>query len=172
MSQQPTVQNSVASEDAIAALKRLQDAIREDGFDVAQAPDGLWYWADEQDREEVKLGDHFTELHAWRDLATARMHVAEEAGIDPTAVLAPYFHLICSPSEVQRHNGHGFWHRRAGWTTFDKATLYTVDQVEILDLTAFANDAALEGYQEASRVSEQYSVTEDLQEESPAAPGM
>lgn len=171
MPQTVTNLDNLDADVAIAALNRLQTAIREDGFDVAKAPDGLWYWADEQDREIVKHGEHFTELHAWRDLALAREHVAQEAGLDPSAVLAPYFHFIYSPSEAEKNNGQGFWHRRAGWTTCEQATLYTIEQAQLFDMSCFATDAVLIGY--VDRVALAIPPSDDLgQVEVASAPGM
>jgi hypothetical protein len=59
----------------------LKSALRDDGFDVAAAPDGQWYWADEQDRRVVDQGEFATEEAAWRDLALAREHILEDLGL-------------------------------------------------------------------------------------------
>lgn len=61
-----------------------------DGYDVAQTPDGGWYWADEQDRGEIAAGEHHTEGLAWRDLAEARRHVLEDAGLEPEGVFSTF----------------------------------------------------------------------------------
>jgi len=71
-----------AARTALEAL--IKQELINDGFDVAQAPDGRWYWADEQDRDEVTAGEFSTEGLAWRDLARARSHVLEEADLDAT----------------------------------------------------------------------------------------
>ena len=61
---------------------RIKTVLTEDGFAVALAPDGRWYSADEQDREDVTAGEYHTENLAWRDLAESRRHVLEDAGLD------------------------------------------------------------------------------------------
>lgn len=67
---------------------QIKKALIEDGFDVAQAPDGRWYFADEQDCDEIQAGEHHTEALAWRDLAETRRHVLEEAGLEPDGVFS------------------------------------------------------------------------------------
>lgn len=73
-----------------------------DGFDVARAPDGRWYWADEQDRDEVTAGDHATESLAWRDLAEARRHVLEDGDLDADGV----FVTTASSRELAEQHHH------------------------------------------------------------------
>lgn len=60
---------------------RVKEVLIDDGFDVEKAPDGRWYWADEQDRTIVSEGEFDTEAQAWTDLSIAREHVLEEAGL-------------------------------------------------------------------------------------------
>lgn len=69
-------------------VEKIKQTLREDGFDVAQASDGLWYWADEQDRAAGTAGEFPTEAEAWQDLALARDFVLEEAGLDATGVFS------------------------------------------------------------------------------------
>lgn len=70
----------------VALSNRIKIELRNDGFDVAQAPDGRWYSADEQDRNEVTAGEYLTESLAWRDLAESRRHVLEDADLDQNGV--------------------------------------------------------------------------------------
>ena len=72
----------------ISLVERIKAAIREDGFDVAQAQDGLWYSADEQDRAAGVNGEYRTEEGAWAELVLARAHILEEAGLNGTGVFA------------------------------------------------------------------------------------
>lgn len=76
--------NWMAGSDAERAnlAARIKTVLIEDGFAVALAPDGRWYSADEQDREEVTAGEYHNENMAWRDLAESRRHVLEDAGLD------------------------------------------------------------------------------------------
>lgn len=66
-------------------VEAVKSVIRQDGYDVEQAPDGRWYWADEQDREIVEAGEFDTESAAWRDLAMARSHILEEESSEAAA---------------------------------------------------------------------------------------
>ena len=87
----------------VALISQIKTELRNDGFDVAQAPDGRWYSADEQDREEVMAGEYHTENLAWRDLARARRHVLEDANLEHDGVFTG---LASSTSLAQqyRHN--------------------------------------------------------------------
>lgn len=69
---------------------QIKKALIEDGFDVAQAPDGRWYFADEQERDEIAAGEHHTEAMAWRDLAETRRHVLEDAGLEPNGAFSTF----------------------------------------------------------------------------------
>ncbi len=66
----------------IALAHQIKTELRNDGYDVARAPDGRFYWGDEQDREDVTCGEYLVENQAWRDLARARSHVLEDAGLE------------------------------------------------------------------------------------------
>lgn len=82
----------------------IKQALVNDGFDVAQAPDGRWYWADEQDRDDVAAGEFATANLAWRDLAAARSHVLEEADLDAAGA----FIATASSHELAlQHQHHG-----------------------------------------------------------------
>jgi hypothetical protein len=82
---------------------QIKKILVEDGFDVAQAPDGRWYFADEQDREDVTAGEHHTENLAWRDLAESRRHVLEEAGL----ALDGVFSTVASSVRLALQYKHG-----------------------------------------------------------------
>lgn len=69
---------------------QIKKTLIEDGFDVAQAPDGRWYFADEQDRDEITAGEHHTEAMAWRDLAETRRHVLEDAGLESDGAFSTF----------------------------------------------------------------------------------
>lgn len=81
---------------------QIKKVLIEDGFDVALAPDGRWYSADEQDRDEVTRGDYHTANQAWRDLAESRQHVLEEASLDHAGA----FPALASSKELARQNKH------------------------------------------------------------------
>lgn len=81
---------------------QIKKVLIEDGFDVALAPDGRWYSADEQDRGEVDRGEYHTASQAWRDLAESRLHVLEEAGLDHAGA----FPALASSSELARQKKH------------------------------------------------------------------
>lgn len=81
---------------------QIKQALIEDGFDVALAPDGRWYSADEQDREEVRHGEYHTANQAWRDLAESRLHVLEEAGLDHAGA----FPALASSTELAQQYKH------------------------------------------------------------------
>jgi hypothetical protein len=82
---------------------QIKKTLIEDGFDVAQAPDGRWYFADEQDRDEVTAGEHHTEAMAWRDLAETRRHVLAEAGLEPAGA----FSTFASSARLAQQYNHG-----------------------------------------------------------------
>jgi hypothetical protein len=84
---------------------RIKTVLTEDGFAVALAPDGRWYSADEQDREEVTAGEYHIEDLAWRDLAESRRHVLEDAGLDPAGVF-PAATSSMQMALQNRHVGH------------------------------------------------------------------
>lgn len=91
-----------AARTCLAAL--IKQELVNDGFDVAQAPDGRFYWADEQDRDEVTAGEFATASMAWRDLAEARRHVLEEADLDAAGA----FLTTASSHELAlQHQHHG-----------------------------------------------------------------
>lgn len=75
-----------ASTAVLSLANQIKAALRNDGFDVGQAADGLWYGADEQDRSAGQAGEYRTEEAAWADLAQARAHILEEAGLDASGV--------------------------------------------------------------------------------------
>lgn len=81
---------------------RIKTVLTEDGFAVALAPDGRWYSADEQDREEVTAGEYHTENLAWRDLAESRRHVLEDAGLDPAGA----FPAVTSSMQMALQHKH------------------------------------------------------------------
>lgn len=62
-------------------IEKAMTVLREDAFDVYQTPDRRWSWADEQDRDCPEDGEFATQGEAWADLALARAHILEEAGI-------------------------------------------------------------------------------------------
>jgi hypothetical protein len=96
--------NWLAGSDAERAnlAARIKTVLIEDGFAVALAPDGRWYSADEQDRDEVTEGEYHTENMAWRDLAESRRHVLEDAGLDPTGA----FPAVTSSMQVAMQKKH------------------------------------------------------------------
>lgn len=96
--------NWMAGSDAERAslAAKIKTVLIEDGFAVALAPDGRWYSADEQDREEVTAGEYHTENLAWRDLAESRRHVLEDAGLDPAGV----FPAATSSMQMALQNKH------------------------------------------------------------------
>ncbi|MFJ1470170.1 hypothetical protein [Massilia orientalis] len=96
--------NWLAGSDAERAnlAARIKTALIEDGFAVALAPDGRWYSADEQDRDEVTEGEYHTENMAWRDLAESRRHVLEEAGLDPAGA----FPAVTSSMQMAMQKKH------------------------------------------------------------------
>ncbi|MBY0240094.1 MAG: hypothetical protein K2X55_12345 [Burkholderiaceae bacterium] len=81
---------------------KIKAVLIEDGFAVALAPDRRWYWADEQDRDEVSIGEYHAENMAWRDLAESRRHVLEDAGPDHDGV----FSAVTSSMQMARQNKH------------------------------------------------------------------
>jgi len=87
----------------VVLVDQVKAELRNDGFDVAQAPDGRWYSADEQDREEVTAGEYHTESLAWRDLAESRRHVLEEANLAQDGIFTA---LALSASLAQQYR-HG-----------------------------------------------------------------
>lgn len=96
--------NWMAGSDAARAslAAKIKTVLIEDGFAVAQAPDGRWYSADEQDRGEVLAGEYHTESLAWRDLAESRRHVLEDAGLDPAGA----FPAVTSSMQMALQNRH------------------------------------------------------------------
>lgn len=102
-----------AARTVLAAL--IKQELINDGFDVAQAPDGRWYWADEQDRDEVTAGEFAIASLAWRDLAEARRHVLEEADLDAAGA----FLTTASSRELALQHQH---HSADSATTIHTAT--------------------------------------------------
>lgn len=96
--------NWLAGSDAERAslAARIKTVLIEDGFAVALAPDGRWYSADEQDREEVTAGEYHTENMAWRDLVESRRHVLEDRGLDPAGA----FPAVTSSMQMALQNKH------------------------------------------------------------------
>jgi hypothetical protein len=110
----------LAGTDAVRAslAAQIKKVLIDDGFDVAQAPDGRWYSADEQDRDEVDRGEYHTANQAWRDVAESRLHVLEEAGLDHAGA----FPALVSSTELARQKKH---------TAGDAATvLYTAARAD------------------------------------------
>lgn len=87
----------------VALVDQIKAELRNDGFDVAQAPDGRWYSADEQDRDEVMAGEYHTESLAWRDLAESRRHVLEDADLAHDGV----FTAVASSAHLAQQYRHG-----------------------------------------------------------------
>lgn len=117
--------------------EKIKQVLREDGYDVAKAPDGRWYWADEQDREIIDRGAFDTAVLAWHDLALAREHVLADAGIpvdqvyfsdestvvlhDGSTVKHGDFaqHKVFGEVTVQHSEELGWYYLRAGHASFD-----------------------------------------------------
>lgn len=86
----------------IALAHQVKTELRNDGYDVARAPDGRYYWGDEQDRDDVTCGEYLVENQAWRDLARARSHVLEDAGLKYEDV----FTSVVSSGQLALQCGH------------------------------------------------------------------
>jgi len=94
----------LAGADAVRAslAAQIKKILIDDGFDVALAPDGRWYSADEQDRDDVESGGYPTANQAWRDLAESRLYVLEDAGLSHAGA----FPALAMSAEMARQNKH------------------------------------------------------------------